>query len=78
MVIPKRQVHLKAQVKHDDDIDSYLEAQLVADIKAAKTREVKVVRSHSSSAKVDSSRKYPPSYESYDSVIIDDFKLPNN
>ena len=80
MVFQGRRVSQGKRIS-DDDIDSYLEAQLVADIKLAKTREVKPraqVAVTSGKATVEARKKFTPVYECYESVIADDHKIPNN
>ena len=71
MVNPK----LKKATTGDDDIDSYLEAQLIADIKSSKTREV--AKPLFGKAAKPAVTKKAPAEEMYES-IVEDPQLPDN
>lgn len=73
MVAAKAPPRKSVKPSADDDIDSYLEAQLVADITFAKTREVPKPAAAKTARKPVTKREE----EEYD-AIVDDFKLPDN
>jgi len=66
-----RKTQRKAPV--DEDIDSYLEAQLIEDIKSSKTKEVKTA----APARNPKPVRKAVAEETYD-CVVEDSKLPDN
>ena len=75
MVAAKSVVRKGVRPSADDDIDSYLEAQLVADISSAKTREVPKASMPVKPKRLVAVRAAVE--EAYDATV-DDCKLPDN